>query len=186
MVLRPWPLRLADVISKAIILLHGEEAEGCERACYECLCTFYNQRDHYLLDRHLVLPWPRSLTDLTVTRLETAPTASSSLDSLLAQCESNLEREVLQKIARRGLPLPAEVQKTIYDGDAPVTRADFFYEPNHAVFVDGPPHDQDYVQAIDANTRRRLRQLNYRPLVIRFDDQEAGLTELAQRLGEAS
>lgn len=38
------------------------------------------------------------------------------------------------------------------------------------------------VQAIDANTRRRLRQLNYRPLVVRYDDREGGLNELAQRL----
>ncbi len=177
------PLRLADVISKAIILLHGEEEAGCERACYECLCTFYNQRDHYLLDRQLVLPWLRSLTHLTITPVEAATTGASSLESLLAQCESELEREVLQEIAQRGLPLPDEVQQVIYDGDAPVARADFFYRPNHAVFIDGPPHDQDYVQVIDANTRRRLQRLNYRPLVIRYDDRAASLAELAQRLG---
>jgi hypothetical protein len=50
-------------------------------------------------------------------------------------------------------------------------------------FIDGLSHDQDYVQAIDANTRRRLQQLNYRPLVIRYDDRETGLAELARRLG---
>ncbi len=177
------PARLADIIGKAISLLHGEESEGCERACYECLCTFYNQRDHHLLDRHLILPWLQALTALTITPIESPNQDMPTLETLLIQCESSLEREILQKIAQRGLPLPQAAQHPIYDGDTPVTRADFFYPPNHVVFVDGPPHDQDYVQAIDANTRRRLRQLNYRPLVIRYDDQEAGLTELAQRLG---
>ncbi len=177
------PVRLADIISKAIALLHGEEPEGCERACYECLCTFYNQRDHHLLNRHLILPWLQALTELTITPIESPSQDTPSLETLLAQCESSLEREILQTIAQRGLPLPDVAQQPIYDGDEPVTRADFFYPPNHVVFVDGPPHDQDYVQAIDANTRRRLRQLNYRPLIIRYDDQEAGLVELAQRLG---
>jgi hypothetical protein len=174
------PLRLADVVSKAITLLHGEEEAGCERACYECLCTFYNQRDHYLLDRQLVLPWLRNLTGMTITPLAATPSGGPSLESLLGRCESELEREILREIAQRGLPLPDGVQKTIYDGDEPVARADFFYAPNHAVFVDGPPHDQDYVEVMDANTRRRLRQLNYRPLVIRYDERESGL---ARRLG---
>lgn len=177
------PSRLADVIDKAIILLHGQEEAGCERACYECLCTFYNQRDHYLLDRQLLLPWLRRLTELTVTSLEGSYPEAPSLESLLVRCESDLEREILREISQRGLPLPDEVQRIIYEGDSPVSRADFFYRPNHAVFVDGPPHDQDYVQAIDANTRRRLQRLNYRPLVIRYDNREAGLAELAQRLG---
>ncbi|MCG3212648.1 MAG: hypothetical protein FOGNACKC_06318 [Anaerolineae bacterium] len=177
------PARLAEVVSKAIILLHGEEDTGCERACYECLCTFYNQRDHHLLDRQLVLPWLRSLTALICTPLESDTASSPSLPDLLAQCESELERAVLRAIAQRGLPLPDAVQKPIYEGDIPVARADLFYLPNPAVFIDGPPHDQDYVQALDAATRRHLQRLNYRPLVIRYDARDAGLAELAQRLG---
>lgn len=179
------PVRLADVIRKATILLHGEETAGCERACYECLCTFYNQRQHHLLDRQLVLPWLRRLaqTALAVTPVQAPPVDAPSLEMLLAQCESELERTVLRAIVQRGLPLPDEIQRIIYDGDEPVARADFFYRPNHVVFVDGPPHDQDYVQALDANTRRRLQRLNYRPLVIRYDEQDSGLNELAQRVG---
>ncbi len=56
------PHRLLAVIRNAQELLHEDEPEqGCEKACYECLCSFYNQRDHGLLDRHLVLPFLRSL-----------------------------------------------------------------------------------------------------------------------------
>lgn len=177
------PLRLSDVIAKALLVLHGQAADGCERACYECLCTFYNQRDHHLLDRQLVLPWLQQFTTLSISPLETDRPAGPSLDSLLAQCQSELERDILRAINERGLPLPDEVQKIIYEGDAPVAQADYFYLPNHVVFVDGPPHDQDYVQAMDADTRRRLQRLSYRPLVIRYDDRESGLAELAQRLG---
>ncbi len=181
------PARLADVVARSRELLHEDDTEdGCERACYECLCTFYNQREHHLLDRHLVLPWLQQLAGLDVVPRETSSSGQPTLEVLLTQCESDLERDILRAIAERGLPLPDAAQHTIYDGDEPVTRADFFYRPNHVVFVDGAPHDRDYVQAMDEQTRRRLRRLNYRPLVIRYNDRQASILELAQQLGVES
>ena len=32
----------------------ADPENGCGRACYECLMSYYNQRDHRLLDRHVV------------------------------------------------------------------------------------------------------------------------------------
>ena len=55
---------------------------------------------------------------------------TSHLGTLLAGCESQLEKQVLLKINELGLKLPDEAQKVIYEGDAPVARADFFYTPN--------------------------------------------------------
>jgi hypothetical protein len=176
------PHRLAAVIRNARQLLHEDDPEGgCEKACYECLCSFYNQRHHELLDRQLALPLLRSLEDLSVERVQRA-TDGPSLAELEAQCQSELERRVLRAIHDRGLRLPDEAQSTLYDGDQPIAIADFFYAPRIVVFVDGSPHHQDYVQAADDWKRRRLKALGYRVVVIRAGEMAAGLDDLSARL----
>ena len=175
------PHRLAAVVQSARELLHEGEEKGCEKACYECLCSFYNQRDHELLDRHLVLPFLRSLEDLSVEPAQM--TTGPSLEELEAQCQSELERQVLLAIHERGLPLPDAAQVTLYDGDEPIATADFLYTPKIVVFVDGSPHYQDYVAAADDTRRKRLKAKGYRVVVIRADDVESGLDALAGRLG---
>jgi len=185
------PGRLELAVARARELLHGDEDEGdpkthaepdrsggCERACYECLLSFYNQRDHHLLDRRSVLPWLRALEGLVLEAL----VDEDILTVLEAQCQSGLERQVLQAIHDRGLPLPDETQKTVYDGDAPIATVDFFYAPRILVFVDGSPHYRDYVQAADEHKRRRLKALGYRVVVVRAEDPEAGLSDLATRV----
>jgi len=171
--------RLETVVARARELLHeGDPQGGCERACYDCLLSFYNQRFHRLLDRTLVLPWLQSLENLAIE----PEVAEDRLAALEAQCQSDLERQVLRAILERGLRLPDEAQKTIYDGDEPLAIADFFYTPRILVFVDGSPHHRDYVQAADERKRRRLKALGYRVVVVKADEPEAGLNDLAARV----
>ena len=175
------PGRLAMVMARARELLHENDPEGgCNQACYDCLLSFYNQRDHERMDRSLVLPWLQALEELTVEPVDTD--AGPSLADLESLCQSELERRVLRSIHTRGLPLPDEAQETLYDGDEPIAIADFFYAPRIVVFVDGSPHHQDFVQAADDRKRRRLRARGFRIVVIRGDDIESGLDDLATRL----
>ena len=85
---------------------------------------------------------------------------------LAAACESDLEQEVL------------EAQRTIYDGE-PLVIADFFYEPKIVVFVDGSPHQRDYVQEDGRRKRMRLKGLGYRLVVVKAEEPGVGLDELA-------
>ncbi|MGC9346933.1 MAG: DEAD/DEAH box helicase [Anaerolineae bacterium] len=173
------PGRLMTTVDRARELLHeGDPEGGCEQACYACLLSFYNQRVHELLDRTLVLPWLQSLADLSVD----AVVSEDRFGALVEQCGSDLERQVLMAIRDRALPLPDEAQKVIYDGDEPLVIADFYYEPRIVVFVDGSPHYRDYVQAADARKRRRLKALGYRVVVVRAEDPDTGLDELAAKL----
>ncbi len=190
--------RLARIAARACEILHepldgpadaGSE-DGCERACYECLCSFYNQRNHHLLNRHLALPVLRSLCQpLVSTLLSAAPggpvATEEALHALLARCQSELERTVLHALAAGGLPLPDEAQHLCQDNaGAPVASADFYYaEQRLAVLVDGPPHAQDYVQAGDQQRRFKLKSVGYSVLVIKHDALEDGLRQLAERLG---
>jgi hypothetical protein len=154
-------------------VLHLGEEEGCESACYECLLTFYNQRDHEVLDRKLILPFLKRLESLEIES-ETED-RSARLEDLREQCQSDFEREVLAAISGRDLRLPDEAQKTLYDDGAPIAEADFYYEPRVAVFVDGSPHYKDYVQAADQKKRRRLKRAGFRIEVITSADDLASL-----------
>ncbi len=185
------PGRLATMVARARELLHeGDPEGGCQKACYACLLSFYNQRAHALLDRTLVLPWLQALgnggnadrTGRTHPLTVTPVVSEERFKALVTQCQSDLEREVLQTIRERGLPLPDVAQKVLYDGDEPLAIADFFYEPRIVVFVDGSPHYRDYVQEADRRKRRRLKALGYRVVVVRAGKSEAGLADLAARL----
>jgi hypothetical protein len=172
--------RLKKVLKRALELLHEQDPEGgCEKACYECLLSFYNQRLHQYLDRQTVLPWLQSMgqDEVEFTLLE----GETELTELEEQCESSLEIEVLHRIKAHNLPLPDEAQKTIFseETDRPIARADFYYEPKIPVFVDGPDHeDQDILEA-DKRKRRELRRLGYRWVVIDYKDIEDGIEKLA-------
>ena len=163
--------RLRAVLRSAREVLHEGE-EGCEKACYECLLTFYNQRDHDILDRGLVLPFLQTLDNL---QIEGRVGQADRYEVLLENCQSDLERRVLRAIDKRGLRLPDEAQKTLYDGDEPVAEADFYYEPKIPVFVDGSPHYKDYVREADEQTRRRLKAAGYRVTVVRSLDDLSNL-----------
>ncbi|MBN1247611.1 MAG: DEAD/DEAH box helicase [Anaerolineae bacterium] len=173
------PGRLTTALACARELLHeGDPEGGCEAACYGCLLSFYNQRHHALLDRTLVLPWLQGLGAVTAMPV----VSTNRYSELAAQCESDLERQVLRAICDRRLPLPDAAQQTILDGDAPLAIADFAYEPRILVFVDGSPHHRDYVQQADVRKRTRLKALGYRVVVIDAEDLEVGLAELGEKL----
>lgn len=174
--------RLGMVISKARELLHDDDSDGgCKKACYECLLSFYNQREHHLLDRKVILPWLRSLHPIEMLPMQ--PHQQDHMDSLLAACESRLEESALDAIVERGYPLPDEAQKTIYDSEgAPIARADFYYEPKLVIFVDGPPHQREDVRDSDQRKRRQLKVKGYRPLIITEENWEQALEELERRL----
>ncbi len=171
-------------MQKRELLHEGDPEGGCQKACYACLLSFYNQRAHALLDRTLVLPWLQGLEGADNKHpLTVEPMLSEDrFEELVEQCQSALEREVLRAIRDRGLPLPDAAQETIYDGDAPLAIADFYYEPRILVFVDGSPHHRDYVQAADRRQRQRLKGLGYRVVVVKAEAPSAGLDELAARL----
>ena len=86
------------------------------------------------------------------------------------KCDSGFEIQVLHEIKKRGYRLPDEAQKVIHEGDEPITIADFFYNPNVSVFVDGPDHEKDYVKHADTRKRNRIKSLGYRVLLIKSID----------------
>jgi superfamily II DNA/RNA helicase/ribosomal protein L37AE/L43A len=150
--------RLRQIFQTARDLLHENEEEPCATACYDCLLNYYNQREHHLMNRHLPLSFFKEYQNLIIGKIE----EENKLQKLMGKCESDFEKQVLQKIADEYLPLPDEAQKTIYDKDIPIAEADFFYKPNIIIFVDGAPHRKQHIKDVDHQKRNRLKQIGYR------------------------
>lgn len=174
------PRAIAEVAREALRVCHfdpttGEDkrravgaVEDCEAACYDCLMSYGNQRDHELLDRQLVKD---RLLDLTKSVVESSPSPISFVEhlaALKARAESGLERDWLDYLAARGLRLPTTGQKTYSQCG---TRPDFVYEKQHTViYVDGPPHDFPDRQARDDQKQAAMEDLGL--TVLRFHHRE--------------
>lgn len=114
-------------------------SEDCEAACYDCLMSYRNQREHDLLDRHVIRDCLLELAAADVSASPSPLSFSAHLESLKSQCDTELEKSWLDFLALRGLKLPTTAQKYF---DRCATRPDFVYERQHtAIYVDGPPHD---------------------------------------------
>jgi hypothetical protein len=153
--------RLKDIFTRAREILHEGE-EGCKKACYECLLSYYNQMDHELLDRNLALTFLDKYRSFTIE----PEVDESNLEELKRRCDSDFERAVLDKIVEAGLRIPDKAQKILYKDGVPIAKPDFFYDPNIAVFVDGPVHEKEYVKKVDKKKRDKLRALGYTVVTI--------------------
>ena len=87
--------------------------EDCEAACYDCLMTYSNQRDHALLDRHAVLWLLEALRDGEVELSPTPRSRAEHLAGLKRLCDSQLEERWLDYIDGHGLRLPERAQVLI-------------------------------------------------------------------------
>src|SRR6185436_3742871 len=87
--------------------------EVCEAACYECLMTYSNQRDHALLDRRLIQPLLLQLRSAVVAVAPGAATREEHLQQLDRMAGSSLEREWLRFLQDHKLRLPDSAQQLV-------------------------------------------------------------------------
>jgi hypothetical protein len=173
------PSSLAGVAREALGIAHfspegedlrpPEDAEGCARACYDCLLSYYNQRDHPLLDRHQVRELLLRLTRGGVQRQHGARSYDEQYQWLMERTDpaSELERRFLEHLHQAGLRLPDYAQSHLADYPA---RPDFYYAGARAcLFCDGSVHDQPAEAAEDRRMRADLEDRGYRVAVIRYD-----------------
>lgn len=148
--------------------------EDCEAACYDCLLSYTNQREHHRLDRHLARPY---LLELSRSQVTVAPTSDyfSHFDKLTRLCDSQLERDFLVFLRDFGYNLPQKAQTLIADCR---TRPDFTYPHNVAVYIDGPYHDFPERAQRDRGQAECLEEQGYR--VIRLVGRESWPVEVAK------
>jgi very-short-patch-repair endonuclease len=142
----------------------GPAKDQCEAACYSCLMSYSNQRDHGQLDRSVIRDYLMSVRHAEV-RVSVAPLARAEhLQQLKAQSESGLEREFLDFLETRRLRLPTHAQRRI---ESCRSRPDFEYSAHQTViYVDGPHHEFPERQLRDRDQTDCMMDLGY--TVIRF------------------
>lgn len=176
---------LARVASEALRILHFDpdgtdlghadgRTECCEAACYDCLLSYYNQREHGILDRHAALPHLLSLSMAEAESGSGGRTREEQLERLLSACDSDLEREFLRFLEANDYRLPDAAQVNL-DG----TRPDFFYggDAQLAVYVDGAPHIFPDRQGRDRQAQEKLEAMGIE--VVRVQSEESWPSILA-------
>jgi len=180
------PYRLKEIFQRIRELLHEfDKKPGCSSSCYECLLSFYNQREHGLLDRNHILPFLQSFETLSIENIRTEE-LNTQLTDLLSKCESSLEKKFLNILIENKKRLPDSAQEVLLDPEtrSPIARPDFFYKSeNLAIFIDGNPHDRDYVQKDDERKRSKLKEIGYRPVTIRYDSFDEDMKKFERILG---
>ncbi|MGH9766088.1 MAG: endonuclease domain-containing protein, partial [Blastocatellia bacterium] len=142
--------------------------EDCEAACYDCLMSYYNQREHRILDRKLIRDELLRLASAITQESPVSAPRASHLEQLLQQAGSDLERRWLRYLDEHGHRLPSHAQLFI---EAARTRPDFVYRDEQvAVYVDGPVHDFPERRERDQRQAEWLEDLGY--TVVRFGHDE--------------
>ena len=170
------PASFREIAKEALRICHfhpetGEDlrrapgaTEDCEAACYDCLMSYGNQRDHEHLDRQAVKSILLEFLDSSVVSSPGPKPFAEHLDALKAKCDSELEKTWLDFLATRGLKLPTSAQKRYEQCH---TQPDFAYEKQHTViYVDGPPHDFPDRQQRDDEATEKMEDLGI--TVLRF------------------
>lgn len=172
------PAALSQVTREALRLCHfdpdtGEDLrraprarEDCEAACYDCLLSYGNQREHPILDRQTIRDVLGMLANAQVETSPVGDSRDSHLQMLFSLCDSDLERQWLQMLHERGLRLPDAAQVYIEDCQ---TRPDFIYNSGGvyaAIYIDGSHHDYPQRQARDRKQADLMEDYGYH--VIRF------------------
>jgi ATP-dependent helicase YprA (DUF1998 family) len=171
------PDALSQIAKVALDICHfdpetGEPIAGdieCARACYDCLLSYRNQRDHIVLNRHLIKDKLLALKGTVTKKTYENRTYDEQYEWLRQRTDSRsvLEKKFLDHIYRSGRRLPDFAQITTPNYP---TRPDFYYEDGYVcVYCDGTPHDEPAQKAEDDRIRNDLMGLGYRVVVIRYD-----------------
>ena len=145
------------VIEQAIDLCRYDDGDYKGPASYDDLLSYYNQRDHKVLDRFLIRD---ALEKLNICTIEIqANQAFKSYEDQFQALQRNLdpssstELKFLEYLYKNGLRLPDAAQKRV---EGIFVQPDFYYDPRIWVFCDGTPHDQPAVQADDEAKRQAI------------------------------
>lgn len=160
-----------QVIQQAIGLCRFDDESYKGPASYDDLLSYYNQRDHKIIDRRLIAD---ALEKLRICSIEIQTNAGfADYDEQYRSLSRNLdpssstEKQFIDFLYRHGLRLPDAAQKRV---DGLYVQPDFYYHPRVWVFCDGTPHDDPQVKADDEHKRQSIMAMGDEVWVYRYQD----------------
>ena len=160
-----------QVMVEAQRLCRFDDPNYREPASYNDLLSYYNQRDHLLIDRFEIQDALEKLVACDIQLL-----TNSDFDSYEQQYEhlwqahdksSSTERKFLTHLKKNKLRLPDKAQHRV---DGIYCQPDFYYEPGIWVFCDGTPHDEPAQKAQDKLLREAIENRGEEVLVYHYAD----------------
>lgn len=162
----------ARIIRKAYEICHFKAGEDIRPeagpASYDDLLSYYNQRDHEIIDRFSIKDALEKLQDCVVEiKSQNFSDYESQYAQLLQDMDhlSSTEQEFLKHLKARGLRLPDIAQPKLAEDLGLYIMPDFQYDEHTFVFCDGSPHDDAELKEKDKLQRRALRDRGYRVIV---------------------
>lgn len=142
-----------DPVTGADLYRAERSLEPCEAACYFCLMTYANQREHRQLDRQMIRPYLQRLTACHLTQDVELPLFGDDAPLVLPSMDGatdEITQDWLEQVRARKFSLPITVQVPIGTCKA---RPDFLYG-DVAIYVDGPDparqqRDSDLVEYVE-------------------------------------
>ena len=164
------PGALKAVVRRAQSICRFEDPDYKAKASYDDLLSYYNQRDHLVVDRFSIQDALEKLLTASVEVQSNSNYADydAHYKSLLPFLDPNstLERTFLDHLYHNNLRLPDTAQKQT---PGVYSQPDFYYEPRIWVFVDGSVHDRPEVAAEDRKKRGALMAQGDEVIVYRYD-----------------
>ena len=166
-----------QVMVEAHRLCRFDEVTYKEPASYNDLLSYYNQRDHLLIDRFEIRDALEKLIAADIHLL-----TNSDFDSYEQQFEhlwqahdksSSTERKFLDHLKKHKLRLPDKAQHRV---EGIYCQPDFYYEPGIWVFCDGTPHDEPAQKAKDKLQREAIENRGEEVFVYHYADSLEELT----------
>ena len=140
------PATFSRIIAAAQAICRFDAPEYLAPASYDDLLSYYNQRDHKVIDRHYI---ENALEKLALCKIEIQ--SNTAFRDYEEQYQSMLRNLDPNSSTERAFPDAA--QKRL---DGIYCQPDFYYEPCFWVFCDGSPHDDPAVQQRDAEQRQLI------------------------------
>lgn len=145
------------VVEAARLICRFDDPAYLAPASYDDLLSYYNQRDHKVIDRFLIRD---ALDKLALCAIEIRTTGAyrdyeEQYQAMLRTLDPNssTERAFIRHLYDHGLRLPDIAQKRV---EGIYCQPDFYYEPRFWVFCDGSPHDAPEQRRVDEEQRQLI------------------------------
>lgn len=165
------PAKLKELFEESYRCMHFDPVTRTEtekgitlpRATYEDLLSYYNQRDHEILDRHSIKEVLEQLMDCDLTLLQKGNDREKQYNYLLENYDksSGTELPLIKYLYNNKLALPDKAQVNIPDF---YINADFVYNTQNGpvlIFCDGSVHDKESIKVDDVHKRTLLKEHGY-------------------------
>lgn len=165
------PQKLRELFEKTYEILHydvttrkeTERGRELPKATYEDLLSYFNQRDHEIMDRRSIKDVLEYLIDCDFSETQEGGDRDSHYQSLLEKYDKNsgTELPLLKYLYKHCLALPDKAQVNV---DGYYVSVDFVYETPVGpalLFCDGKVHDHDDIKAEDTHKRQLLIDAGY-------------------------